>query len=146
MTLHFNQEPCICLYSHRLVCSSKGKESACDAGDQGSIPGLGRSRVGSPALQVDSLPAELPTIQTNHVTKIHMIGASGWVRGLNEIKASSPFSCHLTLGRSPGEGNGNPLQYSFLGNPMDRGAWQATVHGITRVGYDFGTKRPTFGR
>ena len=31
------------------------------------------------------------------------------------------------LGRSPGEGNGNPLQYSCLGNPMDRGAWQATV-------------------
>ena len=30
------------------------------------------------------------------------------------------------LGRSPGEGNGNPLQYSCLGNPMDRGAWQAT--------------------
>ena len=34
-------------------------------------------------------------------------------------------------GRSPGEGNGNPLRYSCLGNPMDRGAWQATVHGIT---------------
>ena len=34
------------------------------------------------------------------------------------------------LGRSPGEGNGNPLQYSFLGNPMDRGAWRATVHGV----------------
>ena len=33
-------------------------------------------------------------------------------------------------GRSPGEGNGNPLQYSCLGNPMDRGAWQATVHGV----------------
>ena len=32
-------------------------------------------------------------------------------------------------GRSPGEGNGNPLQYSCLGNPMDRGAWRATVHG-----------------
>ena len=31
-------------------------------------------------------------------------------------------------GRSPGEGNGNPLQYSCLGNPMDRGTWQATVH------------------
>ena len=30
-------------------------------------------------------------------------------------------------GRSPGEGNGNPLQYSFLGNPMDRGAWWAAV-------------------
>ena len=34
-------------------------------------------------------------------------------------------------GRSPGEGNGNPLQYSCLGNPMDRGAWRATVHGVT---------------
>ena len=32
-------------------------------------------------------------------------------------------------GRSPGEGNGNPLQYSCLGNPIDRGAWWATLHG-----------------
>ena len=32
--------------------------------------------------------------------------------------------------RSPGEGNGNPLQYSCLENPMDRGAWRATVHGV----------------
>ena len=35
-------------------------------------------------------------------------------------------------GRSPREGNGNPLQYSCLGNPMDRGAWQATVHGVVK--------------
>ena len=35
-------------------------------------------------------------------------------------------------GRSPGEENGNPLQYSCLGHPMDRGAWQATVHGVTK--------------
>ena len=34
------------------------------------------------------------------------------------------------LGRSPEEGNGNPLQYSYLGNSMDRGAWMASVHGI----------------
>ena len=34
-------------------------------------------------------------------------------------------------GRSPGEENSNPLQYSCLGNPMDRGAWWATVHGVT---------------
>ena len=34
------------------------------------------------------------------------------------------------LGRSPGEGNGHPLQYSGLENPMDRGVWQATVHGV----------------
>ena len=37
------------------------------------------------------------------------------------------------LGRSPGEGNGNPLQYSCLGNPMDRGAWQVTVHRVTKL-------------
>ena len=36
------------------------------------------------------------------------------------------------LGRSPGEGNGNPLQYSCLENSMDRGFWQATVHGVAK--------------
>ena len=36
------------------------------------------------------------------------------------------------LGTSPSEGNSNPLQYSCLGNPMDRGAWQATVHGVAK--------------
>ena len=35
-------------------------------------------------------------------------------------------------GRSPGEGNGNPLQYSCLGNPMDRGAWWTTAHGVAK--------------
>ena len=35
-------------------------------------------------------------------------------------------------GRSPGEGNGNPLQYSCLGNSTDRGAWRATVHGVAK--------------
>ena len=39
-------------------------------------------------------------------------------------------------GRSPGGGNGNPLQYSCLENPMDRGAWWATVNGIARVRHD----------
>ena len=38
----------------------------------------------------------------------------------------------LGLGRSPGEGKGNPLQYSCLQNPMDRGAWQASVHEVTK--------------
>ena len=35
-------------------------------------------------------------------------------------------------GRSPGKGNGNPLQFSCLGNPVDGGAWQPTVHGVTK--------------
>ena len=45
-------------------------------------------------------------------------------------------------GRSPGEGNGNRLQYPFLENPMDRGAWQAIVHGVARVGQDLAGKSP----
>ena len=42
-------------------------------------------------------------------------------------------------GRYPGEGNGNPLQYSCLENPIDRGAWQAIAHGVERVGPDLVT-------
>ena len=44
------------------------------------------------------------------------------------------------LGRSPREGNGNPLQYSCLENPMHRGAWQATVHGVARVGHQLAAR------
>ena len=47
-------------------------------------------------------------------------------------------------GRSPGEGNGNPLQYSYLENPMDRGTWLAAVYGVTRVGHDLATKPPKY--
>ena len=54
--------------------------------------------------------------------------------GGSEVKASASnegdMGSNAGLGRSPGEGNGNPLQYSCLENPMDRGAWQATVHGV----------------
>ena len=64
----------ICIYKS-FSCSSVGKESACSAGDLGSIPGLERS---------------------------------------------------------PGEGNGNPLQYPCLENLRDRGAWWATVHGVAK--------------
>ena len=52
---------------------------------------------------------------------------------------SKEYACHagelgliLRSGRSPGEGNGNPLQYSCLENPMDRGAWWAIVHGVAK--------------
>ena len=67
------------------ICSSVGKEYACNAGDRGSIPGLGRS---------------------------------------------------------PGEGNGNLLQYSSLENSMDREGWQATVHGVARIRHSLATKPP----
>ena len=46
------------------------------------------------------------------------------------------------LGRSPGEGNGNSLQYPCLGNSMERGAWKATAHRVTkRLGHYFATKQ-----
>jgi len=51
------------------------------------------------------------------------------------ISSSIPVS-----GRSRGGGNGNPLQYSCLGNPMDRGAWWAIVHGVAKR-HDFVTKQ-----
>ena len=54
-----------------------------------------------------------------------------------EDPGSSPGS-----GRSPGGGNGNPLQYYCLENLMDIGAWQATVNGVARVRHDLATKPP----
>ena len=57
-------------------------------------------------------------------------------RGGSGFKASACNAGDLGLipglGRSPGEGNGNPLQYSCLENPMDGGSWWATVHGVAK--------------
>ena len=60
--------------------------------------------------------------------------------GGSENKASACNAGDLGLipglGISPGEGNGNPLQYSYLENPMDRGVWWATVHGVAKSIYN----------
>ena len=65
-------------------------------------------------------------------TLLHCCGASGEEppasAGDTRDMGSIPGS-----GRSPGGGNGNPLQYSCLENPMDRGAWRATVHGVAEL-------------
>ena len=68
------------------------------------------------------------------------IGLPFWLCG--KESACSAGDSHLIpdLGRSPGEGNGNPVQYSCLGNPMGRGAWQATVRWVSRVKHDLVTK------
>ena len=77
-----------------------------------------------------------PTILSEHrcqvFSKRHKIGLPGG----SEVKASA---CNVEdlgsipgSGRSPGEGNGNPFQYSHLENPTDGGAWWATVHGVTK--------------
>ena len=60
-----------------------------------------------------------------------MPGNAGDVRDTGSIPGS---------GRPSGEGNDNPFQYSCLENPMGRGSWQATVHGVGGVGHDLATK------
>ena len=64
--------------------------------------------------------------------------------GGSEVKASASNAGNLGSipgsGRSPGEGNSNPLQYSCLENPMDRGSSKAAVHRVTRIGHDLTTK------
>ena len=52
------------------------------------------------------------------------------------------LSNNIMVNTRPGEGNGNPLQYSCLENPMYRGAWRSTVHGVMRVGHDLVTVPP----
>ena len=66
---------------------------------------------------------------------------SGQVGKESTCSAGDPGSIPGS-GRSPGEGNGNTLQYSCLGNRRDRGAWQATAHGVTRVRHNLVTKTP----
>ena len=62
-----------------------------------------------------------------------LLASAGDTRGTGSIPES---------GRFPGVGNGNRPQYSCLKNSMDRGAWWAKVHGVTRVGHDLATKSP----
>ena len=63
---------------------------------------------------------------------VAVLGFSGGSVGKNQPANTRDASLILGSGKSHGEGNGNPLQYSCLGNPMDRGTWWATVCGITK--------------
>ena len=53
----------------------------------------------------------------------NLLASAGDIRDVGSVSGS---------GRSPGEGNGNPLQYSCLENPMDRGAWRSIAHGVAK--------------
>ena len=55
-----------------------------------------------------------------------------WLSGKESACQAGDARLIAGSGQSTGEGNGNPLQYSCLGNPMDRGAWWAIVHGVTK--------------
>ena len=66
-----------------------------------------------------------------HVSK-YSVGLPWWLSGKESACQAGDSGSIPGLGRSPGEGNGNPLQYSCLENPMDRGAWRATVHRVAK--------------
>ena len=76
----------------------------------------------------DKDPILMTLFNLNHLPK----GLPGGSEVKNPPTSAGDTSSIPGLGRSPGEGNGYPLQYSCLENPMDRGAWQATVHGVSK--------------
>ena len=70
----------------------------------------------------------------------HNIGFLGGLPVKNMLASARDMGSIPGLRISPGEGNGNTLQDSYLENPMDRGAWQGTVHGFQRAGHDLTTE------
>ena len=72
-------------------------------------------------------------VQFLNCGKTHIrLGLPGWLRGKEYACNARDLSSTPGLGTSPGEGNGNPLWYFCLANPLDRGAWRATVHGVAK--------------
>ena len=69
-------------------------------------------------------------------------GIPQWFSGKESACNAGGIGLIPGLGSSPGEGNDNLLQYSCLGNPIDRGTWWPTAHGISRVGHNLETKPP----
>ena len=115
------------------------KESVCNAGDSedsGLIPGLGRypGRGHGNPLQYSCLENPMNRVRHDlaHIHVAYQVALVVKNLPANARKARATVSIP-GLGKSPGEENGNPLQYSCLKNPMDRGAWRATVQRVTRT-------------
>ena len=146
----------ICVYLQGFPHGSDSKESACNAGDLGSIPGWRRS------------PGEGNGYPFQYCCLENPIERGAWqatFHGVTESDTTEQLSLHMSIckkvlprqrtgkesaasagdagdprgidsipgwERSPGEGNDSPLQYSCLENSMDRGAWQAILHGAAK--------------
>ena len=80
------------------------------------------------------------TYTTVTYTTVTYTWATRCLSGKESICQAGDTGSTPGLERSTREGNSNPVQYSCLGNPMDRGAWWATVLGLQRVGHDLVTK------
>ena len=133
---------------------SDGKESPWNVGDLCSTTGLGRS----PG-EEKGYPLQYSGLENSMDYRVHGVSKS-WVwlsdfhfhmlldfdfHSGSDSKESAyntgdeGFNPWVRSGRSLGEGNDNPLHYSCLENPMDRGPWQATVHRVARVGNNWAT-------
>ena len=95
--------------------SSAGKESTCNAGDP----------------RVDFWVRKFPWRRDRLSTPV-FLGFPGGSDGRESTCSTGNLGSIPGLGRSPGGGHGNQLQYSCLENSMDRGAWRATVHGVSK--------------
>ena len=78
----------------------------------------------------------------NLTSVTYISGVPWWLSG-KEPACQCRTDLIIGSGKAPGERNDNPLQYSCLGNHMDRGAWQATVHGVAKVRHNLATKTTT---
>ena len=139
--------------------SSKGKEAACNAGDQGSIPGSGRFPEAGHGnlLQYSFLEESMDRgarwapvhglaksrTRLSDFTSLPVSGKTRvalWIPQVALVVKNPSTNAgdvrdmgsNPELGRSPGGRHGHPLQYSCQENPMDRGAWWATVHGVAK--------------
>ena len=95
--------------------SSVGKESACNVGDP----------------RIDCWDGKNHWRRDKLITPV-FLGFPCSSAGRESARSVGDLGLIRVSGRSPGEGYGNPFQYSCLENPIDRGAWQAIVHGITK--------------
>ena len=68
----------------------------------------------------------------SHIISVYKLGYSGSSDNKESICNARDLGLNPKSGRPPAEGNGDPLQYSFLKNSLDKVAWQATVHGVTK--------------
>ena len=130
--------------------SSVGKESACNAGDLGSILGLEnpleKGKATHSSIMAWRIPWAVKSMGSQRIGRdwtaftftFTSLPADSDSKNLPAVQETWVWS----LGqkdRSPGKGNSNPLQYSCLENPMDKGAWRATARGLARVWHNLAT-------
>ena len=114
--------------SHQHLCSGRDARTAEEGESFTEESTDGVRRVLSPGCWAEEATDAVTRTGASYAVKLGFPGGS---LGKNPPAKQEKQGVMPGLGRSPGEGNGNPLKYSCLENPTDRGAWWATVHGVT---------------